>query len=205
MYLGIDFEVFLVSYASFGGSGVGNILAKMEQAGVFQYLLPGLIIFALVYTVLSFIKVFRNRAIISVIALTTSLLALQFDLVGLCFAEIFPRLGIALSILLIIIILGGVFFEPKDGESKWIKVVLTIITIGAIIFVLIGSLECMGFRGIGFLGGGFTVFYNLNWARIIGILLVVGVFFWIIKTTNSREGGSGRSGGWHRPSRAVSH
>ena len=100
---------FLISYTSFGGGGIGNLLSNLEQQGVFQYLLPFLLIFTLVFGILSKINVFgtqRNQVINGVISLVVGLMALQFNAVSIFFSELFPRVGIALSIILVLLILG---------------------------------------------------------------------------------------------------
>ncbi len=175
--------IFLASYGSFGGGSIGNMLAQWEAAGVFTYVLPFLLIFAIVFSILSFINVFKdNKAVNAVIALAVSLLALQFQIVPIFFAEIFPRLGIGLSILLVVVILGGMFIDPSNQENGWIKWVLIAITVAIIIVVVGGSLGGIGFGG-GF--GGLNFLYGLPWGMIIIGLIVIAAFIWIIKSTNT--------------------
>jgi hypothetical protein len=177
--------VFLASYTAFGGGSIGNVLAQWESAGIFTYVLPFLLIFAIIYSVLSFTKVFRgNNAVNAVISLAVALLALQFQIVPIFFAEIFPRVGIALSVLLAVVIIGGFFVDPSE-DKKWIRYVLMGITAIILIFVIGGSL---GGLGLGWnIGGGW--FYGVNWAQFLIIALVIGLIIWIVVSGNKGNKG----------------
>ena len=97
--------MFFATYGYYGGA-IGDVLNQWEQAGFFSYVLPFLLIFALVFGILSSIQVFKeNRAIDAIIALVVGLMALQFEMVPIFFAQVFPRLGVALSVILVILIL----------------------------------------------------------------------------------------------------
>ena len=106
--------MFLASFGGFYGGTFGNLLAQWEQLGVFSYVLPFLLIFALIFGILQRVDVFKgNKGINAIIALSVSLMSLQFNLVPIFQAEIFPKLGVGLSVILAVIILKGLFLEPK--------------------------------------------------------------------------------------------
>lgn len=133
------FEV-LASYGFFGGGEISTLLMQFEQMGVFSYLLPFLVIFALVFGLISQMKLFHeNRSIAPIIALAVALMALQFDLVPVFFAEVFPRLGIGLIILLIVLILIGLVSQ-KDSTSIYL-VYSVMIIVG--VYILIDVAEAM--------------------------------------------------------------
>ena len=56
-------EMFLAFYSSIGGGAIGNMLFQWEQAGVFSYVLPFLLIFAVVFGILSKTGVFKEKGI----------------------------------------------------------------------------------------------------------------------------------------------
>ena len=164
-------DLMLASHGFFGGfygGGVGNLLSYWEQAGVFSYVLPFLLIFALVFGILGQIKLFeQNRAVNGIIALVVGLLALQFDFVPIFFSEIFPRLGIGLAILLIFLILVGMFISPTE---RWMNYVL--LGVGAIIFLVV--LVQTGGR-LGFQSAFFWQSYGSVIIGVLIILIILGV------------------------------
>ena len=118
----IETLLFLQSYGFFRGGGIGDLLNYWEQVGFFSYVLPFLLIFALVYAIISNMRLFGdNKGVSAVIALAVGLLALQFDVVPIFFSEIFPRVGIALSVILAVLIITGMFIDPSQ---KWMKYML---------------------------------------------------------------------------------
>jgi bacteriorhodopsin len=156
-------------------------LNSWADAGVFAYLLPALMIFAVVFGILSKSQVLgKNRGVMATISLAVALMALQFDYVSNFFATIFPYTGIGLSILLAALILMGLL--GGDEEGSWIKYVW--FGIGAIIFlvILFGSIDELNWIvGLGE--------FDRSWIWIIlGIAAVFGLIVWMVK-----GGGDGSS------------
>lgn len=61
---------------------LGDMLSKWEAAGFFSYLLPFLLLFSLVFGILTRVQIFKdNKMINGFIALAVALMALQFDFV----------------------------------------------------------------------------------------------------------------------------
>ena len=162
----------------FYGGTIGNLLAYWEQVGFFSYVLPFLLIFALVYGILTRTQIFKdNRAVNGILALTVGLLSLQFDFVPIFFSEIFPRLGVALSIILVILILLGLFMDPdKSWPGYFMFGIATII----IIVVLVQT--------AGYLGWYAGYFWYDNWPLILFLIVVGGSLAWLVSS-----GGRNRS------------
>lgn len=120
----------LASYGFYEGA-FGNVISRWEQMGVFSYALPFLLIFAVVFGILSSLKIFKEKSVNAIIALAVGLMSLQFEFVPIFFSEIFPRFGVGMGLLLVAIILLGLFFPDKP----WVTYVF--FTIGAIIFIVI--------------------------------------------------------------------
>jgi hypothetical protein len=172
-------ETFLAFYSNIGGGQIGNLLFQMEQAGVFSYLLPFLLIFAVVFGILSKINIFsdkdgkENKSINVIIALVASLLSLQFGVVSMFFAEIFPRFGIGISILLVVLVLGGIFIP---GENKAFLKVLSVGAFVVIGYVILGSIDSFNW----YMGSGFSYFWGEHWATIVGVVVFLGLIIAII-------------------------
>lgn len=162
----IDKLTFLQTYSSYGS--IGEVLRVWEDAGFFAYLLPFLLIFALVFVMLSRIEAFKeNTAVSGIIALAVGLMSLQFDFVPVFFSEIFPRVGVGLAIILCLLILVGVFTDPKKGYFAWIFV-----GVGAVIFAVV-LIQTAG--SVGWSSG---YWWRENWPVVAGgifILVLIAV------------------------------
>jgi hypothetical protein len=151
-------------FGGYYGGTIGSLLAYWEQAGFFSYVLPFLLIFALVYGILMRAKVFKdNKAINGVIAFSVGLLALQFDFVPIFFSELFPRLGVALSIILALLILLGLFFDPENSAIGY-----GLLAIAGIIFLIV-LVQTAGWTG--WYAG---YFWYDSWPGIIAIIVFLG-------------------------------
>lgn len=121
-------------------TSVTDILNMWADIGVFAYVIPFLLIFAVVFAILQKTKVLgeRNTAVQTIIAVAVGLLSLQFDFVSTFYSEIFPRFGIGLAIFLVVIIFISFFYHPlKNGEMPTaMKVLGWVIGIGVIIWSL---------------------------------------------------------------------
>ena len=169
-------SVLSLQFGGFYGGDVGNLFAYWEQLGVFSYVLPFLLIFAVVFGILAKIKVFgENRGLNAVIALVVGLLALQYELVPVFFSEIFPRVGVALSIILVLLVLVGLFIDP---DSKAINYGL--LAVGVIIFLSVLI------KTAGFIGWYSAYWWYVNWPSILLGVIVIGIFFAIINSASPK-------------------
>lgn len=170
-------HVLTFQFGGFFGGDLGAILASWEQAGVFSYLLPFLLIFALVFGILSKIKVFgENRGLNAVIALVVGLLALQFQLVSVFFSDIFPRVGVALSIILALMILAGLFLDPESKFTNYLLMGAGIITFLFVLFQTAGDFGSFSF---------YWLYANLG-DILIGVFVIV-VFAIVVNSGKPRK------------------
>ena len=180
-------DLLFLQTAGFGGATFGDLLRQWEAAGVFTYVLPFLLIFAIVFTILSNVKIFKtNNAVNAIISLAVALMSLQFNAVGIFFSEIFPRLGLALSVILILIILLGAFFNVRENKSlKTFFVIVSFILIGLVIF---SSLEAFNFAG----ASNFGNWLRFNGGNLFLVAIAVGIFIWLITGSGKGRGNSQR-------------
>ncbi len=170
----------LISLAWYGGA-IGDMLSSWEQAGFFSYLLPFLIIFALVFGVLTQIKLFKeNKVINPIIALAVALISISLPIVPQFFSAIFPMLGIALAVILVILILIGLFVDPN---SKGIMYAL--LGVGAVIAIIV-LVQTAGALG-------WTSFYwwQENWPMIVGVVFILAVVGIIVGVSSRNKGQGG--------------
>lgn len=159
-------------FAGFLGYNIGDILNRWAQMGVFAYVLPFLMIFALVYGILSRTQILgENKGVNAVIATSFGLLALQFDFVSGFYASIFPYAGAGLAVLLIALILLGLTHQ-QGGPN--LNVIWLGIGVVIFIFVLLGALsESVWFGGVG---------YSLaeSAPALLAILIILGLMSLVI-------------------------
>jgi hypothetical protein len=140
-----------------------NILNQWSQAGFFSLIIPWLVIFAVTFGILERLGLFgdQSRAINAVIGLSVGFLAIQSDFVSTFFAELFPKFGLGIAIILAAIIFVGMFTENK---ALW---VLFVIGITVFILVIGGTLSVLG------LSSGLDLSENLPAILLIVFIIVV--------------------------------
>ena len=117
-------------FPALGGTQLDMLLQLWESQGLFSVFLPFLLIFAVTFAVLNKSGILGKRAAIDVIvAIVVGLLALQQDFLRRFFAELFPRLGMGIGVLIALLILVGLFITEK-GENVWM------IILGSMAFIV---------------------------------------------------------------------
>ena len=165
----IEKLIMLQTFATAGDGGFGAILDTLERIGAFQFLLPFLIIFSLVFLTLNGLKLFKdNRAITAIIALSVGFLALSFDFVPIFFQELFPRLGVGLGIILGLLIITGLFL-PQDSPAVTYTLGAIALIIGIIVFFNTAAVADWNF------GTAWEEFSSeiVAWIAIIAMLVAV--------------------------------
>tara|TARA_Y100000034_G_scaffold135972_1_gene210055 strand:- start:1249 stop:1770 length:522 start_codon:yes stop_codon:yes gene_type:complete len=151
---------------------IQDVIYQWETLGVFDYLLPFLLIFAIVFGVLRATHIMGdNRGVMVVIAGVVGLLALRIGIVQVFFTELFPRFAIGLAILVVIIILVGLFINPEEGKPWFIGLGILGALIG--VAVVIGTFDTFGWFN--------SFFWQENWGLVIGgIILLLLILFMAI-------------------------
>lgn len=163
---------------------ITEVLNTWNELGVFSYVLPFLLIFAVIFAILEKSRILGdNKTIGSIVAASIGLLALQFDFVSEFFAIIFPRFGIGISIFIVLIISIGFFFKPGnlEGRGKWIGYT---VGLGAVIWALSVWDEWSGTSGA---GGWFVE----NVWSIIVLAVIISVI--VIAAKSGKESGGSSS------------
>jgi len=169
--------VFLEVYGYAYYGGIGNLLNVMADAGFFDYVLPFLFVFAIIFGILTSMNIFRNnRGVNAIIAFAIALMALQFGIVSDFFEQVFPRLGIALAIMLVLLILAGFFIDPKSSGGMWFLVGIGLVFT---IVVVINS-----FQNVGWYYSTWLV--SLDFLGLIAIVVVVIIALVVVVAATNR-------------------
>jgi len=130
--------LFLVSHGFFYGGSFGNFFFQLEQLGFFTFILPFLIIFSLIFGVLSRTQMFgTGKTIYAIVALSVSLMAIQFGFVSQFFSDIFPLMGIWLSVILVFFIIFGLL-NPSNTWNKGLLILAAMVVFTVVLVQTFG-------------------------------------------------------------------
>lgn len=164
---------------------IDMILAQWEAAGVFDYMLPFLFIFAIVFGILTTTNIFgANRGVYVTISLVVALLSLRLGFVQDFFREAFPRLGVAIAVIFIAVVLIAIFI-PDAHKSGW-AIGFYVFASLAFIYVILNSFGSVGYFGR---------LWHEEFETILVVLLFVGAIVAISLSGKSKGGGGKDKGG----------
>ena len=164
---------------------IADILFQWQNIGFFDLILPFLLVFAIVFGILSYMKIFGdNKAVHVIIAVILGLLAIRAQFFSAFLAEIAPRLGVGLTILLAILILIGLFVP--EGHQKTIGWILL-----AIAFIILIVILSQLYRVFGYFTGdlGLTSSELIAWVAMIVILLGIVIVVVIAAQKGKQKAG----------------
>ena len=148
---------------------IADILFQWENIGFFEYVLPFLLIFSIVYGILSYMHIFGNhRGIHAIIAIILGLLSIRAGFFTAFLQLIAPRLGVGLTVLLTVMILIGLFVQDQSKKVMgWILVGIA----GVIFIVIMGQMYTI----FGEFGGGlgFNNPETMGWIIMLGLLITI--------------------------------
>jgi hypothetical protein len=153
---------------------VTDVLNIWNDMGVFSYVIPFLLIFAVVFAILKKTGILGDdKGILSIISAALGLLSLQFDIVPDFFSVVFPRFGVGLSLFLVVLIIFGLFAKKGDDNDFRKRVGWIAWPVG--LGIIIWSLSAWDEWNI---SGGFGGWFADNiWAILVlgGIIAVIAV------------------------------
>lgn len=144
-----------------------DLFYQWENAGVFDLLLPALLIFAVIFGVLTTTRILgENRGVNTLIAGIIAILAVRTEVVPYFFAEIFPSLGVALAVIISAMILVGLFVAKGHNLGTFLSMFFYIgLTAGAVLLLV--TLNRFDWFG--------SFWWQQNWVNILIIAIIVGI------------------------------
>jgi hypothetical protein len=157
------------------GSDIGTILQDWEYMGVFEYVLPFLLVFAVVFGILHKSKIIGDhKGINMVIALSIAMLAItSYDFRNF-FRILFPYTGIGVAILLVGMILTGLFV---DSDKNWWRYVFYGIGMFIALVVVFSALTSYTNWGLG------SWWWREYVNSIVVALVVIGLILLVVLAT----------------------
>ena len=154
-----DLPVLFMQFASV--VDIPTLMDDFERFGVFDYLLPFLLIFAIIFGVLTSTNILGgSKGINLIISLVIAILALRLEFVSIFFTELFPRFAMGLVSIIIMVILVGLFIPPEAMKGWYIA------------FGIIGSLIALIVIVQTF--GVFNYFGSYFWQEYMSTILIWG-------------------------------
>ena len=130
--------------------GLVDLIANWQQVGIFDVILPLLLIFAITYGILQKVKIFgaESKNINVIVSLALSILFLQNQYLNFVLQRAAPRLSIAMVAFLMLLLLFGIF----GGEHKaWTQgALLTAFIVSILMVIWAFSADIFGAPGEGF-------------------------------------------------------
>lgn len=162
-------------------TNIDTVLSELDTIGFFRYILPLLLIFAIVFAILSKMKILEDKKGINfIISISIALIAITNPVVSDFFSVLFPKLGQGISILLIAMILIGVFVPlwQDKGVNGWGWGNYIFMGIGILIFLVatFSSLSTIGFAG--------SWWWDRYMGAIIVLLIIAGAIIAVMTAKN---------------------
>ncbi len=144
-----------------------DILFQLENLGFFDFILPFLLMFAVVYGILQYMKIFgEDKAVHIIIAVVLGLISIRLPFYSQFLTEMSPRLAVGLIVLLALLILVGMFAPNQSrGTIGWI-----LFAVGAVIFIVIAV---QTFNALSYLNGYVDSSEIIGWVVMVAILIGV--------------------------------
>lgn len=141
-----------------------DLYFQWQTTGIFDFLLPTILIFAVVFGILTSTNILGGqRGVNFIIAAAVALLAMQYPFISEFFSLIFPNLGVGLAILLVVLIMVGLFIGDEN-RRQWGDILgYGGLGVGAIVaIVTLNQLDWFG-----------SVWWIENWVSALWILILV--------------------------------
>ncbi len=143
-----------------------DLYAQWETSGVFDFLLPALLIFAVIFGILTSTNVLGgNRGVNFVIAAAAALMAMRLQIVSDFFGLLLPGLGIGVAVLVVILVMAGLFMS----NANWRQWMPTFFWGGVVLGLIIVISVLNEFAWFG------SPWWQTNWVSIVWIVVLVAI------------------------------
>lgn len=155
-----------------------NLYFQWESAGIFEFFLPALLIFAVIFGVLTATNILGgNKGIHAIIAIAIAILAVRTPLVTSFFTDLFPSFAVGLAIILGVMILGGLFVTKGNMKPFYNTMMWSGLGIAVIAAIIV-------FDNHNWYG---SFWWQENWTSVLWVVILVLIVLGIINTSKSEK------------------
>jgi hypothetical protein len=171
-----------------------DLYSQWETSGVFDFLLPALLIFAIIFGILTSTGVLgANRGVNFVIAGASALMAMRLQIVSDFFGLLLPGLGIGVAVLVVVLVLSGLFLQ----KANWRAWMPTFFWGGVIIGLIIVISVLNEFAWFG------SPWWQANWVSVVWIAVLVAILAPLFATPKSDDDKKWENDKFEIPFKAV--
>lgn len=171
-----------------------DLYAQWETSGVFDFFLPALLIFAIIFGILTSTGVLgANRGVNFVIAAASALMAMRLQIVSDFFSLLLPGLGIGVAVLVVVLVLSGLFLQ----QSNWRQWMPTFFWGGVVIALIIIISVLNSFAWFG------SIWWQANWVSIVWIIVILAILAPMFVTPKSDSERKTEEANFKLPFKAV--
>ena len=143
-----------------------DLYSQWENSGVFDFLLPALLIFSVIFGILTASQVLGgNRGINFVISATAALMAMRLQIVSDFFSLLLPGLGIGIAVMVVVLILAGLFMASGNVKD-WMP---TFFWGGIVIGLIIVITTLNSFAWLG------SPWWQENWISVVWVAVLLAI------------------------------
>ncbi len=172
-----------------------SVLTFMEELGVYDVLLPFLLVFTIMFAILEKTKIlgtekidgkeYTKKNINAMVAFVAGFLVIASTQLVSVINETVANVVLVLVLAISFLLLVGVFYGSEEFTLKnspnWLKFFMVLMFIGVVVIFL----NAMGWLGSVF---GFFSLWNSEWIASLVMVLVILGFMWFV-THEPRSGG----------------
>ncbi|MCW1301204.1 MAG: hypothetical protein QW507_02525 [Candidatus Nanoarchaeia archaeon] len=142
-----------------GGYGLGNVITLLENLGVFQYFLPFLLIFAIIFGILERTEVFGKgrKDINATVALSMAFIAVAAAWVTNAIRIFSEVAGVAAIAIVCLLMLSTLIAGEQTQLPKWLKYAGMVGVVFTILYVIAELAGIPLFRALGEVGAAIGI------------------------------------------------
>ncbi|MBS3143292.1 hypothetical protein J4446_00220 [Candidatus Woesearchaeota archaeon] len=161
---------------------VGDLFYRLEGSGVFEYLLPFLLVFSIVFAILEKSKLFGDRKNINIIvSLIIGLLFVTQTSLVYTLNSFLPKIGLFIVVAVMVLILFALFGANMEKGLGGIL----------LLFGAIASLVAIYWALSPSLGFQLPSWIEYNWDVIIAVVIILIVIFLVAGGSSKGKSGEG--------------